>query len=704
MGVTEEPDPNSARNHIQKAVAGLDHSHPAGAAKGFEATIPIDHQDFQALLGRGLAWQAKGSHDKALLDFDEAVRLAPNDHEALGHRATARHRLGDFAGAVADFDRAIAIAPRVAWLLNGRGTSLHADDDLHAAIADYTRAITIAPAYPDPYRNRGMARAAEGELEAAIADYTEAIRLSPADVSSYVQRGEARCQVEDFEAAFADFDEAIRLDPNHARAYRDRAAAWDALDREDLADADYDRAERLDDDEPPGGQSMTMTERKVQIHSLIQAHFDPVSVTDLTITEREFAHRVRADLQRAVDRLFAGGTTVSFFCGVRKTHAFEGINFSELLVRDRHNPAQSVPPLYEEVNVGEEHPVRCLKNGLWLLESDGVNFAVFLEQSTQFRKVQGVKIQVATPNDPEGFRTSQDFLKRLEEAVQKAESYRGKILSLEAGERYSGQSVGITVHRLDPVDRDQVILPASTLELLERNVVRFVGLRSRLAELGLATKKGLLFYGPPGTGKTHTIRYLAGALPDHTTLLITAEQVGLLGEYMTLARLLQPSLVVIEDVDLIARDRTTMDGPCEEAMLNKLLNEMDGLRSDSEILFLLTTNRPESLEAALASRPGRVDQAIEFPLPDDEGRTKLVRLYARGADVPEGVVREMVKRTEGVSASFIKELMRRSMQFHLERSDTGSPAIEDVEAALEELLFSGGSLNRKLLGGRADES
>src|ERR1700716_4085268 len=98
---------------------------------------------------------------------------------------------------------------------------------------------------------------------------------------------------------------------------------------------------------------------------------------------------------------------------------------------------------------------------------------------------------------------------------------------------------------------------------------------------------------------------------------------------------------------------------------------MDGLKQDADILFILTTNRPESLEAALASRPGRVDQAIEFPLPDEEGRTKLVRLYARGVEVPEGVVEATVKRTEGVSASFIKELMRRSAQFHLERDGSG---------------------------------
>ncbi len=260
------------------------------------------------------------------------------------------------------------------------------------------------------------------------------------------------------------------------------------------------------------------------------------------------------------------------------------------------------------------------------------------------------------------------------------------------------------MHGLATVDREQVILPSSTLELLERNVVRFVNLRPRLNKLGQATKKGLLFYGPPGTGKTHTIHYLAGALKGHTTLLITAEQVGLLGEYMALARLLQPSMVVIEDVDLIARDRTTMGSPCEEVLLNKLLNEMDGLHPDSEILFVLTTNRPEALEAALASRPGRMDQAIEFPLPDDEGRMKLVRLYARGVEVPEDVVRATVRRSEGVSPSFIKELMRRSTQFHLERSDTGCLEIQDVEAALDELLFSGGTLNRKLLGAKSEES
>jgi SpoVK/Ycf46/Vps4 family AAA+-type ATPase len=131
----------------------------------------------------------------------------------------------------------------------------------------------------------------------------------------------------------------------------------------------------------------------------------------------------------------------------------------------------------------------------------------------------------------------------------------GKILSLDGEADYRGRSTGIKVHKLAPVDRADVILPEATLKLLDRNVLSFVGSRDALRRLGQSTRKGILPYGLPGTGKTHTIRYLATNLPGHTTLIITAEQVALLGAYMNLARLLQPSMVVIEDVDLIARDR-----------------------------------------------------------------------------------------------------------------------------------------------------
>jgi hypothetical protein len=424
----------------------------------------------------------------------------------------------------------------------------------------------------------------------------------------------------------------------------------------------------------------------------------PTQIDDISISERQFPFRVRADLQRAIDRLFSADTTIAHFCGIRKEYSHEGVSLSDCVVAGEHNPAVAVPPQYEEIDVGDDEPVRCLKNGLWFLDRNGEKFVVLLSAAGHYGQVTGMQFQVATANTPEGTRITQDFFKNLEGAVLKAESYRGKILSLEQSEHsYTGEAAGIKVHKLRTVEREQVILPAKTLDLLDRNVIEFVRRRPQLAKFRQATKKGILFYGPPGTGKTHTIHYLARALAGHTTLLVSAEQVGLLGDYMTLARLLQPSIVILEDVDLIARDRAQM-GVCEEVLLNKLLNEMDGLKEEADILFLLTTNRPEALEMALASRPGRIDQAIEFPLPDEAGRAKLVGLYSQGVQISDDVVSEIVKRTDRVSAAFIKELMRRAVQFHLEGNGTGRIELRDVENALDEMLFSGGSLNLKLLG------
>ncbi len=438
--------------------------------------------------------------------------------------------------------------------------------------------------------------------------------------------------------------------------------------------------------------------RETLTAELIRDHFHPDSLENVTISERRFPFRVRADLQRAIDQLFEDHTTIAHFCGVKKDYSYDEFTLSDCLIFDRHRAAVTVPPQYEEVDIGEQSAVRCLKNGLWLLQRGDQRYVVLLSQTSRYRHKTGMQFQIAAQNCPAGTEIAQEFFRFLEDAVSKAGSYRGKILSLELDEdSYSGESTGISVHKLRTVTRDQVILPAETLDLLDRNVIEFSRQRAQLSQRGLSTKKGILFYGPPGTGKTHTIHYLAEALREHTILLITAEQVALLREYFTLARLLQPSVVVIEDADLIAHNREEM-GTCEQVMLNRLLNEMDGLKEDADVLFILTTNRPESLERALASRPGRIDQAIEFPFPDDEGRAKLVELYAAGMKLSDEITEHIVQRTDGVSAAFIKELMRRSLQFHLEQNGSGSITPTDIDSALDEMLLRGGKLNQRLLG------
>jgi ATP-dependent Clp protease adapter protein ClpS len=424
-------------------------------------------------------------------------------------------------------------------------------------------------------------------------------------------------------------------------------------------------------------------------------HFAGIPRDQLVATSRQFPGHMQADVQVAVDRLFSA-SPIRFF-GIHEEHRYETLTISTLMKSGRN--AQAIAPAqYHELDVGESAPVKCLNNGLWLCQTGSLRYAVVLSSHREYDREPGTRIEIALPAGADGAEFVQRCFSELENAVNAARSYRGKVLSLDGDTDYRGRSRGVMVHRLPPVRREDVILPEATLRLLDRNVLSFVGSRAQLRRLGQSTRKGILLYGPPGTGKTHTIRYLASNLPGHTTLIITAAQVELLAHYMSLARLLQPAMVVIEDVDLIARDREDM-GPCEESMLNRLLNEMDGLKQDADILFILTTNRPEQLESALASRPGRIDQAIEVPVPDDIGREKLVQLYGKGLPIGDAVIGEAARRTKGVSAAFIKELMRRVAQASIARDGGITVETGDIGEALDDMLFAGGKLNVKLLGG-----
>ncbi len=428
------------------------------------------------------------------------------------------------------------------------------------------------------------------------------------------------------------------------------------------------------------------------------AHFDGMPLSELVTASREFPIAARVDLQGAVPEVLKAYQPR--LIGVHRMYGHSTMTFSDLL-NTQHDPVLIAPLQYSEIDIGEVLPSRCLRQGLWLCRADSTSFCVLLTPVERYGRDGGSHLEIAIPAGNDGAQLSRKILDHVEKAVSECHAYRGKVISLEAEDRY-GNAGAVKVHKLATVTREEVILPEGTLRLLEQNVTGFIRQRDDLRKLGMAAKKGLLFYGPPGTGKTHTIHYLATQLPGHTTLLVTAEQVGLLDYYFRLARFLQPSMLVIEDVDLIARARERMHGACEESLLNKLLNEMDGLRADTSTLFVLTTNRPEQLEAALASRPGRIDQAIEFPLPDKEGRRKLLRLYSRGLQVPSELEELIATRTNRASAAFIKELMRRSAQNLLQNGGSPHLSKQHVEAALDEMLFSGGSLNLKLLGVAAE--
>ena len=210
----------------------------------------------------------------------------------------------------------------------------------------------------------------------------------------------------------------------------------------------------------------------------------------------------------------------------------------------------------------------------------------------------------------------------------------------------------------------------------------------------------MLLHGPAGTGKTLSTMYLLHAMAGRTTILLTGRGLGLIEQALAIGRDLAPATFIFEDIDLVAAERTMEFG--SEGVLFELLNQMEGLAEDEDLLFVLTTNRPDLIEPALAARPGRVDLALEIPLPDADGRRRLLTLYGAGIEIDPASLDHLVERSDGVSGAFIKELARQAwLRAALE--DREPPTAQDVRRVLDELLEERSTLTRRLLGQASDE-
>lgn len=431
----------------------------------------------------------------------------------------------------------------------------------------------------------------------------------------------------------------------------------------------------------------------------LRAHFgtDP---TRLPIVSQAFEPADHVNLQLALD---AVGDRVVELLGVGGTmRGMIGAGLSELITPSRMGMMGGEGPRigpveYTTISL-DDRSLTCVQSGLFLVRDSDRRLAFLVQGPSNQRPFgQEVSIEVMAVTRPEAER----FLAELRTLVRDRNVYRGRVLSLSA--LPPDGRLSVQFHRLPDVPRDGVILPEQTLARVERHTLGIARHRERLLAADRHLKRGLLLYGPPGTGKTLTTTYLIGQMRERTTLLLTGRSQGLIPRACAMARLLQPAVVVLEDVDLVATERSD-DASCGP-LLFELLNEMDGLAEDADVIFLLTTNRADLLEPALAARPGRIDQAVLVPLPDADCRRRLLELYGRGLRLSLDDPDAAISRTEGVSAAFIKELLRRAALVAADsdaaNSDGAGPlTVTDhhIGEALREMLVDGDVLTRNLLG------
>lgn len=204
---------------------------------------------------------------------------------------------------------------------------------------------------------------------------------------------------------------------------------------------------------------------------------------------------------------------------------------------------------------------------------------------------------------------------------------------------------------------DDVVLSDEQREILQRNIVKYIKNLSFYEERGLPTSRGALIVGPPGTGKTLTCEAIINEL-EATIIYITAEDIfeqGTIENLYKLANGLSPSVVIVEDIDTLGGldRRETGNHP----LLGEFLNCLNGVERNEGVITIATTNYPEHLDKAL-TRAGRFDVKLDFGLPDDKLRTHIFEKYLSSHKTDKKInLKEIVRKTEGFSGAFLKEIV-----------------------------------------------
>ncbi|GAB3533764.1 AAA family ATPase [Arthrobacter tecti] len=439
------------------------------------------------------------------------------------------------------------------------------------------------------------------------------------------------------------------------------------------------------------------TRLKTAGESLLDALSDYLGapVQDLPAVSEEIpAHRF-VDVDIAVDEI-SGRDPERRLIGVGGGQQRQHASFADLIQNSlMHFTVPVGQPDFVTIDTGPTTRRESLGFGIWLFSYEGVRLAALQRSANpQFGNNSSTVEVIGADRD-----AASAFLKEMRELLRDHSVIKGQVVSFTRTDYHPG-AAGVTFHERPSVRPDEVVLTAGVLEQVAAHVLGIAEHRDAILSYGQHLKRGILLYGPPGTGKTHTVRHLLSESKGTTAILLSGGSLAFIAEAAKMARAMAPSLVVLEDVDLIAEDRSFGHGP--QPLLFEVLDALDGLDSDVDVAFVLTTNRVDMLERALAQRPGRVDLAVEISLPERRSRTALLKLYSPKGRFSSAAIDEVAERTEGTTASFAKELTRRTV---LRAATTGAElADEHLLAEVDLMMSEGEALTRSLLGsGPANE-
>ena len=210
-------------------------------------------------------------------------------------------------------------------------------------------------------------------------------------------------------------------------------------------------------------------------------------------------------------------------------------------------------------------------------------------------------------------------------------------------------------------------------------LVDFLKNGEKYTQLGARIPKGVLLVGPPGTGKTLLAKAVAGEAGAPFLSISGSDFVEMyvgvgasrVRDLFEQAKKKSPCIVFIDEIDAVGRHRGTgMGGGNDEReqTLNQLLVEMDGFGSNSGVIVIAATNRPDVLDPALL-RPGRFDRQITVNRPDKQGREDILKVHAKGKPLgPDVDLKEVAKDTIGFTGADLENLMNEAALLAVRRN------------------------------------
>lgn len=200
----------------------------------------------------------------------------------------------------------------------------------------------------------------------------------------------------------------------------------------------------------------------------------------------------------------------------------------------------------------------------------------------------------------------------------------------------------------------------------------------KYVQLGMAPSRGILFYGPPGCGKTLLAKAVASECsanfisvkgPELLNMWVGESEANV-RDIFDKARSSAPCVIFFDELDSIAKSRSSgsSDAGVTDRVLNQMLTEMDGISARKNVFVIGATNRPDQLDTALL-RPGRLDQLIFIPLPDQDSRSSIFKATCRKTPLNRDVnLKAIAEMTKGCSGADIAEIVQRARKFALKES------------------------------------